>query len=75
MRRGLRFDHIFPIRDAASAGLARTKADCLLIAGVIGPEEHKLIYGSSAALLDHTRDNPSWAVAGRALDARQPMLV
>ena len=76
MRRGLRFDHIFPIRDAASAGLARMKADCLLVSGVIGPEEHKLIYDRSAAMLDYARDNPCWAMAAdRAVDVRQPMLV
>ena len=75
MRRGLRFDHIFPIRDAASAGLARVKADCLLVAGVIGPEEHKVVYGHSAVMLDYARDNPSWAVAAeRSAGDRQPML-
>jgi len=75
MRRGLCVDHIFPIRDAASAGLARVKADCLLVAGVIGPEEHKVIYGRSAAILNYARANPSWAVATeRSAGTRQPML-
>jgi hypothetical protein len=52
MRGDLPFDHIFPIRDAASASLARVKADCLLDAGVINARQRRLVYGRTASVLE-----------------------
>jgi hypothetical protein len=48
----LPLDHIFPIRDAASASLARVKADCLLEAGVIDARQRRLVYGRTASILE-----------------------
>jgi hypothetical protein len=39
MRRGLDLDTLFPIKDAASAGLMLVKARCLLAAEVISEPE------------------------------------
>jgi hypothetical protein len=52
MRGDLPFDHIFPIRDAASASLARVKADCLMDAGVIDTDVRHRVYGRTAEVLD-----------------------
>jgi hypothetical protein len=51
MRKGLSFDQIFPIRDPASALLMRMKADCLLQASAIEPEDRSLVYAMAAAML------------------------
>ena len=51
MRGDLSFDYIFPIRDAASASLARVKADCLMGAGVIDTDDRRRVYGRSAEVL------------------------
>lgn len=53
MRPGLSFDHIFPIRDAESAKLARRKADSLRDAGVIDAEDRHRVYARTAAVLDY----------------------
>jgi hypothetical protein len=55
MRGDLSLDHLFPIRDAASASLARVKADCLLDAGVIDHDERRLVYGRTASVLESSR--------------------
>jgi len=52
MRGDLSFDQIFPIRDAASANLARVKADRLWDAGVIDSEERQRVYGRSETVLE-----------------------
>jgi hypothetical protein len=52
MRGDLPFNHIFPIRDAASASLARVKADCLLDAGVIDGNVRRAVYSRTAAVLE-----------------------
>jgi hypothetical protein len=52
MRGDLAFDHIFPIHDAASASLARIKADCLMDAGVIDSDERRRVYGRAALVLE-----------------------
>jgi hypothetical protein len=51
MRSGLSFDSIFPVRNEASARLMRLKADCLLEAGVIEPDEWQSVYARTAAVL------------------------
>jgi hypothetical protein len=51
MRSGLLFDHIFPVRNDASARLMRLKADCLLDAGVIDAEDWLIVYARTAAVL------------------------
>jgi hypothetical protein len=51
MRSGLSFDHIFPIRNDASARLMRLKADCLFDAGVISAEDRRTVYACSRAVL------------------------
>lgn len=52
MRGDLSLDHIFPIHDAASASLARVKADCLLEAGVIDADRRQMVYARTAEVLD-----------------------
>jgi hypothetical protein len=52
MRGDLPFDQIFPIHDAASASLARVKADRLWDAGVIDSEERQRVYGRSETVLE-----------------------
>ncbi len=51
MRSGLFFDHIFPVRNEASARLMRLKADCLLEAAVIDAEDWLSVYARTAAVL------------------------
>jgi len=64
MRSGLSLDQVFPIRDSASATLARRKADCLFEAGVIDAEDRLAVYGRSATMLD-SGSAPEWPLAGR----------
>ncbi len=51
MRSGLSFDHIFPIRNDASARLMRLKADCLFDAGVIDAADRLTVYARTSAAL------------------------
>ncbi len=57
MRGDLSFDSIFPVRDAASASLARVKADCLHDAGVIDADQRRLVYGRTALVLGSSQPN------------------
>jgi hypothetical protein len=71
MRGDFSFDHIFPIRDAASASLARVKADCLLDAGVIDDAARRLVYSRTAEVLESSRPKEVYlsAVIWRASNA------
>ncbi len=71
MRSELFFDHIFPIRNAASARLMRLKADCLLEAGVIDAEDWLSVYARTAAVLGF-REPASRAVFAARAEQSQP---
>jgi len=75
MRSGLSFDHIFPIRNDASARLMRLKADCLLQAGVIDAEERSEVYARSGAVLGFAETLTIPASALRWTEERSAALV
>ena len=75
MRSGLSIDHIFPIRNDASARLMRLKADCLLQAGVIDAEERVAVYASAGAVLGFAETVAIPASALRRTEAREAALV
>ncbi len=72
MRSELFFDHIFPIRNDASARLMRLKADCLLEAGVIDAEDWLSVYARTAAVLGFRGLDSSAVIAGRAERSQPP---
>ena len=52
MQRALDIEAIFPIKDAASAALMVTKADCLHRAGIIAGWEERWVYSRARRFLD-----------------------
>jgi hypothetical protein len=53
MRDGLQINHIFPIKDAASARLMLAKAECMYHAGLIDAQEMQEVASLAAATLGH----------------------